>query len=363
MRGWNIALAAGLVLTCGESTEPGPPPRVATALVVEESIPLSHEFEGATLPYERVELRAAVEGQLLSVEVVDGSKVRAGDILFVIESEAYETAVARAGRELQQSEASLASARANLALLQERFEAGEMSRENYEREEAEVEQSRVQAEARGDALTRAQSALASTRLTAPLSGRVQLGASEVGSSVGSDSGVLATITRLHPMRARFMVDRPEVLDDTEHGTAPRGKHDPPATLELRLSDGTLYPFAGRIESTEDAGSGNVEVLALFPNTEGTLLADQPVNITLLVPGSARPRLLVPTSAIHSGWRGSFALIVDAENRIERRRIETGALIRSRQIVEHGLTAGEQVVLEAEEGIHPGMEVNPGASES
>ena len=72
MRGWNIALAAALVLTCGESTEPGPPPRVATALVVEESIPLSHEFEGRTLPYERVELRAAVEGQLLSVEVADG---------------------------------------------------------------------------------------------------------------------------------------------------------------------------------------------------------------------------------------------------------------------------------------------------
>ncbi len=363
MRGRSIGLAAALVLTCGESTPPGPPPPVATALVLEESIPSFHEFAGRTLAYERVELRTAVEGELLSVEVVDGSEVRAGDLLLVIESEAYEAAVERARRKLEQSEASLATARADLALLQERFEAGEMSRENYEREAAEVEQVRVQAETRGSALSRAQSALASTKLTAPLSGRIQLGTNEVGSIVSPESGILATITRLHPMRARFSVDRPEVLDDTEYGTGPRDKHDPPATLELWLSDGTLYPHAGKLESTEDAGAGNVEVQALFPNEEGTLLPDQAVTVTLIVPGSAAPRLLVPTSAVRSDWRGRFALILDPENRVERRRIETGPLYGSRQIVEQGLTLGERVVLEGAESIRPGMEVSPGGDES
>ena len=363
MRGRSIGLAAALALTCGESTPPGPAPQVATALAVEESIPSSHEFEGQTLPFERVELRAVVEGELLSVGVFDASNVRAGDLLFVIESEVYETAVGRARRELEQSEASLARARADLTLLQERFEAGEMSRENYEREEAEVEQARVLAGARGEALTRAQAALASTKIAAPLSGRVDLSRNEVGSIVGPESGVLATITRLHPMRIRFMVDRPEVLDDTEHGTGVRDKHDPPATLELRLSDGTLYPHPGRLESTEDAAAGNVEVHALFPNTEGTLRPDQPVTVTLLVPGSATPRVLVPTSAVRSDWRGSFALIVDPQNRIERRRIEIGQLRGSNQIVEQGLAAGEQVVLEGAEDIRPGMEVNPRGRDS
>lgn len=363
MRDWSIGLAAALVLTCGESPPPGPAPQVATTLVVEESIPSFHEFEGRTLPYERVELRAAIEGELMSVEVVDGSEVRAGDLLLVIESGSYEAAVERARRKLEQSEASLATARADLGLLQERFEAGEMSRENYAREEAEVEQARVQAEANGTALRRAQSALASTKITAPLSGRIQLGADEVGSIVSPESGILATITRLHPMRVRFSVDRPEVLDDTEHGTGLRDKHDPPATLELWLSDGTFYPHAGRLESTEDAGAGTVEVHALFPNAEGTLLPDQAVTVILLVPGSATPRLLVPTSAVRSDWRGRFALIVDPENRVERRRIETGPVRGSRQIVEQGLAAGERVVLEGAESIRPGMEVRPGGGES
>ncbi len=356
-------MVAALVLTCGESTPPGPPPQVATALVVEESIPFFHEFAGRTLAYERIELRAAVEGELLSVEVVDDSEVRAGDLLIVIESEAYEAAVERARRKLEQSEGSLATARAGLALLQERFAAGEMSRENYEREEADVEQAGVQAEARGAALSRAQSALASTKLTAPLSGRIQLGTNEVGSIVGPESGILATITRLHPMRARFTVDRPEVLDDTEYGTGPRDRHDPPATLELWLSDGTLYPHAGKLESTEDAGAGDVEVQALFPNEDGTLLPDQAVTVTLLVPGSATPRLLVPASAVRSDWRGSFALIVDPENRVERRRIETGPLRGSRRIVEQGLAAGERVVLEDAASIRPGTEVRTSGGES
>ena len=332
MRARSIGVVAALVLTCGESTPPGPPPQVATALVVEESIPFFHEFAGRTLAFERIELRAAVEGELLSVEVVDDSEVRAGDLLIVIESEAYEAAVERARRKLEQSEASLATARAGLALLQERFAAGEMSRENYEREEADVEQARIQAEARGSALSRAQSALASTKLRAPLSGRIQLGTNEVGSIVGPESGILATITRLHPMRARFTVDRPEVLDDTEYGTVPRDRHDPPARLELWLSDGTLLP-------------------------------DQAVTVTLLVPGTATPRLLVPASAVRSDWRGSFALIVDSENRVERRRIETGPLRGFRRIVEQGLAAGERVVLEDAASIRPGTEVRTSGGES
>ena len=59
---------------------------------------------------------------------------------------------------------------------------------------------------------------------------------------------------------------------------------------------------------------------MFPNVEGTLRPDQAVTVTLLVPGSATPRLLVPTSAVRSDWRGLFSLTLDPENRVERRRI-------------------------------------------
>jgi membrane fusion protein (multidrug efflux system) len=365
-RSLGLGLALAALTACGDEPASGPPPRVSVGLVVEREIGASHEFEGQTAAYQRVELQAQVEGVLQQANFIGASDVRPGDVVFVIDSAPYASGVERARTRLQTSEKDLAKAVADFEGTQVRFEDGEMSQAAYEREAGGVEAARARAKAAAEAFTRARSDLANTRIAAPIAGRIIPSAPEVGSRIGPETGVLATITQLHPIYVHFRIDRRDVIEALQPTSQRGAGFDPRVRLELLHADGTPYAHPGRLEKLgedSDLATGGIAVRGVFPNTEGLLLPDREVSVTLFEPGTESVKLLVPQAAIRKDWRGSFVLIVDAQDRVERRGVSIGSRSGADRVVEGELAAGERVVLEGVEPIRPGMTVDPSIGDS
>jgi membrane fusion protein (multidrug efflux system) len=336
-RSLGLGLALAALTACGDEPASGPPPRVSVGLVVEREIGASHEFEGQTAAYQRVELQAQVEGVLQQANFIGASDVRPGDVVFVIDSAPYASGVERARTRLQTSEKDLAKAVADFEGTQVRFEDGEISQAAYEREAGGVEAARARAKAAAEAFTRARSDLANTRIAAPIAGRIIPSAPEVGSRIGPETGVLATITQLHPIYVHFRIDRRDVIEALQPTSQRGAGFDPRVRLELLHADGTPYAHPGR--------------------------PDREVSVTLFEPGTESVKLLVPQAAIRKDWRGSFVLIVDAQDRVERRGVSIGSRSGADRVVEGELAAGERVVLEGAEPIRPGMTVDPSIGDS
>lgn len=361
MRVASLGLALAALLACGDQPASGPPPDVAVAAVSEEEIPATHTFAGRTEAFRTVELRAQVEGVLAQVNAPEAGDVTPGEVLFTIDPAPYEAELARAQAKLDRSERNLARVREELERARGRLEAGEMSEENFAREEARHRDLLSQVRTGGTALTRARGRLANTLITAPVAGRLLGSAPEVGSRVGPETGALITIVQLHPIYVRFRVDQLDTLRQPEPGR--RGIRVSSMTLELELADGTLYPHVGQLAGTEGEEPTQLEVRGLFPNVDGLLLPGQDVNVTLVRRGRESEKLLVPQVGVQRDWRGSFVLIVGEANRVERRRITTGSLRGDRRVVEDGLLAGERVIVGGAEGVRPGMTVRPTVGDS
>ena len=207
-----IGLAFSLFLSsCSEEQkEPvaekkAPPPLPVEAITVSsESVPLWISFTGRTEATKRVDVRARISGRLDQVLVTEGEYVDEGDILFVIEKDTYEAALAQAQARLQKDQASLKLARADV----ERYRplvaedlAPRATLEQYEAREAEFVAALKADEA---AIKDAELNLSYTDVVAPISGRVSRRLVDIGNIVGyNEQTVLTTIVSDDPMYAYF----------------------------------------------------------------------------------------------------------------------------------------------------------------
>lgn len=332
----------------------GPPPDVDVARVVQEEVPVRNEYTGRTEAFGKVELRARVAGTLREAHVTDGREVVPGELLFLIDPAPYQSAVDGALVQLQRSEGVLQRARDELERGRPRMEQGDMSESAWERRMAAVRDAELLVQGDADALHQAQAGLTDTRIMAPVAGVLHAAAAPaVGSPAGPGSGMLATITQLHPMAVRFELDRTDLLP----AATPRDERA--RTLELTLEDGTVYPTPGRLELPEDAREGSAtEARGLFPNVEGSLVPDMDVKIALIQAGKATRKLVVPQSAIREDWRGPYVLRVGQDNRLELRRITTGHQYGELRVVDSGLAAGDRVVASPTDPLESGVQIVP-----
>ncbi len=340
-----------------------PPPAVTVAPVTKSEINPVFEFIGQTGAVDTVELRARVQGFLVKRAFVEGEDVKEGALLFAIEKDTYEAALAAVDAEVQEAQATLARTRKDLDRSRTLFKRGNVAEKTLDDAVAAEKEAAAQLAAAQARQREAQLNLGYTEIYAPVDGRIGRAAYSVGNLVGPSSDVLARLVKLDPIYAVFNVSEQLYLDyqskvaKTEAAT---GETVPQPVPRLRLANDTEYPHAGRIEFVDnrvDPTTGTIAVRAVFPNPDKLLVPGLFVTVELKA-RDAKPALLIPQAAVQEDQAGRFVLVAKPDNTAEVRRIETGDRTGTAWQVTSGLGEGELVVYEGIQKVRPGAPITP-----
>jgi membrane fusion protein (multidrug efflux system) len=362
-------LAFGLITGCGreEGTKGAPePPAVGVIEVSKQKVNPFYEFIGKTRAAETVALRARVTGFLEERDFQEGGQVEKGQVLFRIEPEQYRATLAQTEAALGAAQASLERARVDLTRYEELAKAKNVSQQKVDEAKAEVlVQEAAVRTAKAD-IEKAQLNVDYTEITAPIDGRIDVAAYTVGNLIGPDSGVLATINQMDPIKVAFSIAETWYLDIMKENLAHQrergdgGKHEPSHVPRIRLADGTMYEHDGEldfIDNKVDEKTGTVLVRAVFDNPDGLLLPGQFITV-VIEREEALDAIVIPQAAVLTDQGGAYVLLVNDEDKVEARRIETGQRFGPNLVVTEGLRAGDRIVLYGIQKVRPGVLVKP-----
>ena len=200
----------------------------------------------------------------------------------------------------------------------------------------------------------AQIQLSYTEIKTPISGRIGRAAVSPGNLVGPDSGVLATVVQDDPMQVLFSVTQREMLEANDSEVT--GK----VRARVRLANGSLYSEKGRIDFLDvqvNPRTDGQTVRAMFPNPDDILTSGQTVRVIIEEKGGDQV-IVIPQSAVAIDQTGPYVFVVGQDNKVEQRRVRLGAEREGLAVVDEGVDAGEQVVVQGQQRIRAGMTVAP-----
>lgn len=346
--------------TKGQSEAPAP--KVSIAAAYSEEITEEAVMIGKGEAIDQVDIVARVSGFVKEVKVMDGATVQKGDLLYRIEPDSYLATLEARKADLGKAEANLELATIELGRKTEllaRGSAPESERDIARANELGAEAAVKLAKA---AILQAELELSYTEIHAPFSGRVGRSSVSVGELVNPNSGALITLVREAPIYVRFSLSEKQlgdVLETLETNTADLASMEQTPEVFLTLPNGTELKEPGKIiflDNRISPTTGTISLLAEFENTRRLILdgAFLQVRIAALQPTLS---LLVPQAALQRDQRGDFVLVVNAQQMVEQRYIETGKQVGAAIIVTEGLQEGESVVVEGLQRVRPGVQVD------
>jgi len=312
-------------------------------------------FVGRVAAIDKVELRARVEGFLKERRYTEGQTVVAGEVLFVIEPDQYQAIVTQRRADLAKSQAEVENAQAQFTRGEELLRQKNMSAAEVDKLRAALRVAEASVEQAKAALSAAELNLDYTQIKAPVAGRVGRAALSVGNLVGPAAGILSTLVSQDPIYVLFPITQREYLE-AKRKTNGKERGERAIIAHVRLPDGSTYDRPGRIDYvdvTTDAGTDTLTLRAVFPNPQGLLVDGQYLGVTVAEEKPAAA-LVIPQAALQIDQQGTFVLVLDAENRVQTRRIQAGEPQGSNVIVSAGLNSGELVVTQGLQKVRPGQ---------
>ncbi|MDT8399548.1 MAG: efflux RND transporter periplasmic adaptor subunit [Pseudomonadales bacterium] len=363
-----LALFSGLlVVACSnqeQASSPRPPAAPAAAVTVmtltPQNIALKPEYIARTAGSRQVEVRARVEGILLTRHYDEGTPVAAGDLLFQIDPRPYEVELARAEAQLERAQAQFRSTQRDWNRAEAVFKKGVISESDKDAALSALELATAEVSVARAEVNAARINLDYTRVTAPISGITSREAVSEGSLVGPDGSaqsLLTTIVSIDPLYVTFSYPDTDFIEQRRlQAISPTA-----ATLqaELLLPDGSLYRHDGVINFTDsviDTNTSTVQARAVFPNPEQNLLPGQFLRIHLLGL-ELNNALLVPQEAVLQGSQGTFVYRIDGERRAQAVPVQTGRAIAGQWIITRGLAPGDRIISNGIVKVQPGQVVS------
>ncbi len=354
---WCMVLAGSAVFAFGAEGEPAAPPAtVKTGLVFEAEDFQQRRYVGLAVSPAVINLVARVAGEIQEVTFQDGATVEKDEVLYRIDPVQYEAAVKTAEAEIARCKAELEYAKSayNRSLsLYAKSAASKDTMENNLRTLRVAEASLLSAEA---TLITAKDNLKNTAIAAPITGTIGVTNFSVGNYVSLDSGMLAKIIQTDPLRVRFAVSNRDFL--SMFGSPEQFRQN--ASIRLRLADDSIYPEEGSIELVNNEANKNtdtLQVFARFHNPDRKLVAGSTVTVTLSDRRAQKLPAVLPSAVLYDK-ESAFVYVVDAENRVDKRRIVPGNARADLLFIRSGLKAGETVVTDGTHKISHGDLVSP-----
>lgn len=335
---------------------------VSVAAVVGANITRWNEFSGRLSAVADVEVRPRVSGMIDEVHFREGDVVKKDAKLFTIDLRPFRAAYDRAAAALAAAEARVTLTGSELGRAKKLLEERALSqREHDEKNNAHLEAVAAVKGAEAE-LQLAKLDLEYAEVRAPITGRVGRLDITVGNIVQAGQSVLTTVQSIDPVYADFDIDEQTYLRVIK---AMRGGDKETSAENMKvfmaLADETAFEREGRIRSFDNrliADSGTLRVRAEFKNPDGILTPGLFARLRL---GSAETyaAVLVNDAAIGTDQTRKFVYIVDGDGNIQYRPVTPGKLSpNGLRIIENGLQAGENIVVNGLQRVHPGMKVQP-----
>jgi len=344
----------------GATAKPKPPTEVGVYTLSAQSLTLSRELPGRTKATLSSEIRPQVGGIIQARLFEEGSWVKKDAVLYQIDPSSYQAAFDEAKAALKNAEATLESSRLKSERYADLVKMEGVSKQEVEDAKAAYLQAVANVEEKTAALQSARINLEYTKIKAPISGRIGTSSVSVGALVSaSQTTALATIRTLDPIYVDLTQSSTQLLK-LRALLMQQGLKKGGTTVALNLEDGSRYAHNGTLQFQEvavDESTGSVTLRATFPNPDGVLLPGMYVR-ALLDEAINEGALLVPQQGVQRDPKGNAtALVVTAENRVEKRIIGIERAIKDMWLVNSGLNANERIIVEGSNKVRPGDSVN------
>ncbi|MFO7496435.1 MAG: efflux RND transporter periplasmic adaptor subunit [Desulfobacterales bacterium] len=363
----GFGLVLFLVAACGSPDQAGappaaPPPAVVVAALSAETVPIYGEYVARSEARETVEIRSRVAGFLEKVLFEEGSRVKAGQPLFVIDQRPYQVALQAARGGLAQAQAALNKAQMDVTRLKPLVAEDAAPQMDLDSAESAVEFGQASIEKAKAAIADAELNLKFTEIHTPIAGIIGKQAVTVGNLVAPDQTLLTTLSSRDPMRVVFSLSEVDYLRVAQQ--PPEGNPFVPAKnaapFELILADDSVYPHRGSLSFVDRALSpttGTLNVYVNFPNPDGLLRPGLFGRVRVVL--EERPdALLLPQRAVQVMQGVQMVLVVGENDEVSLRTVTLGRRYRDFFVVSEGLAAGERVVVEGLQRAVPGRKVTP-----
>ena len=318
---------------------------VQVATVEQKPMPIFVTALGIVTPYNSVTVKARVSGELLPVKFIEGQQVKQGQTIMNIDPRPYKAALNQAKGNLAHDQALLKNAQAELRRYTALYDAGVVSKETLDANQATQGQYEGSLEADKAAVETAQLQLQWCSIQAPINGRIGLRLVDQGNVISANSTNLVVINQFQPIAVNFTLPEnqlPPVLAKLS-SIHPLVAEAYDRADTQRLATGQLLTADNQIDPT----TGTDKLKAIFDNRDQSLFPSQFVNVHLIMEQRAYA-LVVPSAAIQTGLQGSFVWVTVPDPKDPRRTIV------QRRPVKIALAEGQTTILDS--GVEPGLNV-------
>lgn len=338
-------------------------PEAAYIVIQTEQVAVINELSGRLESFRNSDVRARVAGVLEKRLFEEGTDVKQGEKLFIIDPRSYEASVQNARAALARAEANFMQADLKYKRYIPLVEISAVSKQEYDDALAAQKQAAADVASAKAALINAKLDLEYSTVLAPISGRIGRSIVTEGALVGQgEVTLLAVIQQIDPIYLNLTQSSAELLQlqQAMRKGVLKGASEEGLKVTLIMEDGTPYLHPGKLlfsDITVDPSTGEISIRALFPNPDGILLPGMYVR-GQLEQAINENAITVPKQAVQRSTEGSTVFVINKDNVAEIRRVQTGASYQEKWVVLDGLNVGDKVIIEGIQKVRPGSPVSP-----
>jgi multidrug efflux system membrane fusion protein len=336
---------------------PAPPPAapIVAGTVAQHDVPIYLTGVGTVIAYNTDVVRAQIQGQIISINFTEGQAVHAGDLLAQIDPRPYEALIEQYTGNLERDQAQLKNAQANLTRYSQLGDKGWATPQLVETQQAQVGELQAAIKADQALIDAAKVQLSYTRLTSPIDGVAGIRQIDVGNIISpSNTNGLVVVTQLHPISLIFTLPEtslPQIQQQQQKTKTPLTVFAYNQYNTMKLDQGQLGLVNNEILQT----TGSIQLKANFDNTSNRLWPGELVNARLLL-DTRHNGLTVPASVVQQGAKGPYAYVVNPDSTVAIRPIKVAQISDGQALIDSGLKANEQVVVDGQYKLQPGTHV-------
>jgi multidrug efflux system membrane fusion protein len=328
---------------------------IVAGTVTQHDVPIYLSGVGTVIAYNTDIVRAQIQGQIISINFTEGQTVHAGDLLAQIDPRPYQALIDQYTGNLERDQAQLKNAQANLTRYTTLGDKGWATPQLVETQQAQVGELQAAIKTDKALIEAAQVQLSFTRLTSPIDGVVGIRQIDVGNIISpTNTNGLVVVTQLDPISLIFTLPEtnlPQIQQQQQKTKTPLAVLAYSQDNTMKLDEGKLGLVNNEILQT----TGSIQLKANFANKTKRLWPGELVNARLLV-DTRQNGLTVPAAVVQQGSKGPYAYVVNPDSTVAIRPIKVAQISDGQALIDSGLKANEEVVVDGQYKLQPGAHV-------
>jgi membrane fusion protein, multidrug efflux system len=329
-----------------------PPVPIVAGVVDQHDVPIYLRGVGTVIAYNTVVVRSQIQGQISQIAFTEGQTVGIGDLLAQIDPRPYQAQLDQMIANRERDEAQLTNGLANLNRYSQLLDKGYATPQLADTQTAQVAQLKSAIKSDEALIEQAKLQLGYASLTSPIAGVTGFRQVDVGNIIHpTDPNGLVVVTQVEPISVIFTLpetDLPQIQQQQQTTKGPLTVLAYSQDDKIELDQGTLGLVDNQILQT----TGSIQLKANFPNKAHRLWPGQLINVRLLL-DTRHDGLTVTASVVQQGPKGAFAYVINPNNTVEIRPVTVAEISDGQALIDSGLTANEQVVVDGQYKLQAG----------